>query len=195
MRKNTGTRVRVHALPQRSPLARRVQRVSPSGIRRFFEMVIGMEDILSLAVGEPDFVAPWRVREAAIFSLEEGDTSYTSNWGLLELRQAIAGKMRQDFGVDYDPRNQIVVTTGVSEGLDLAIRSVTDPGDEVLLVEPAYVSYAPTVHFAEGTPVPVAAPESRGFIPRAEDIRRAITPRTKAILLNYPNNPTGAVLG
>ncbi len=187
--------LRVKSLDLGNRVARRVREVPPSGIRRFFEMVIGMEDVLSLAVGEPDFATPWRVREAAIYSLERGDTSYTSNWGLLELREFIARQMEERFGAAYDPRKEVLVTTGVSEGLDLSLRAVLEPGEEILFPEPAYVSYGPNTVFAGGVPRSVVAEEHEGFVPRAEAIEAAAARGpVKALLLNYPNNPTGAAL-
>lgn len=178
----------------KNKIADRVNRVSPSGIRKFFELVIGVDDVLSLAVGEPDFVTPWRIREACIFALESGYTSYTSNWGLLELREMLSEKLKLDYGVEYDAETQILVTTGVSEGLDLAIRTVINPGDEVIVVEPAYVSYCPSVVFAGGTPIIVPTNERNGFRPSAKQIEGKITKKTKALILNYPNNPTGSVM-
>ncbi|MEM3087222.1 MAG: aminotransferase class I/II-fold pyridoxal phosphate-dependent enzyme [Halobacteria archaeon] len=188
--------LKVKSLHLGNRVARRVREVPPSGIRRFFEMVIGMEDVLSLAVGEPDFATPWRVREAAIYSLERGDTSYTSNWGLLELREAIARHMEEGYGATYDPKKEVLVTTGVSEGLDLTLRAVVEPGEEILYPEPAYVSYGPNTVFAGGVPRSVVAEEHEGFVPRAEALDAAAAKGpVKALLLNYPNNPTGAALG
>lgn len=187
--------LRVKPLHLGSRVARRVREVPPSGIRRFFEMVIGMEDVLSLAVGEPDFATPWRVREAAIYSLEQGSTSYTSNWGLLELREGIAQEMEERFGAAYDPQKEVLITTGVSEGLDLSLRALVEPGEEVLFPEPAYVSYGPNTIFAGGVPRSVVTEEHDGFVPRAEAIDAAAAKgAVKALLLNYPNNPTGAAL-
>lgn len=174
-------------------ISRRVNQVSPSGIRKFFELVIGVRDIISLAVGEPDFITPWRIREACMYSLEKGYTSYTSNWGLLELRELLSEKLESEYGTKYDPAKQILITSGVSEGLDLAIRSILNPGEEVIFIEPSYVSYLPDIIFAGGTPVPVPAREKDGFSPLPEKIEERTGEKTKAILLNYPNNPTGAV--
>jgi len=175
-------------------IAKRVQQIPSSGIRKFFEMVIGMDDVISLGVGEPDFVTPWPVREACIYSLEKGYTSYTSNWGLQELRDEIAHAIISDYGITYSPEDQILVTTGVSEAIDLAIRAITNPGDEVIVVEPCYVSYSPCVVFAGGKPVPVATDSSNHFKVTPEQIRDKITDKTKAVVLSYPNNPTGAVM-
>jgi aminotransferase len=171
-----------------------VQGVPPSGIRRFFDIVSQMEDVISLGVGEPDFVTPWRIREAAIYSLEKGFTTYTSNWGLLELRQAIATSLDRQYGVEYSPQNEVLITVGVSEGLDLALRAVLNPGDEVIIPEPCYVSYRPNTLFASGVPVTVPGRPEDGFAVRADAISAAITPRTRAILLNYPNNPVGSTI-
>jgi aminotransferase len=171
-----------------------VESVPPSGIRRFFDIVSQMEDVISLGVGEPDFVTPWRIREAAIYSIERGFTTYTSNYGLLELRQAIARHLDATYGVEYSPTNEVLVTVGVSEGLDLALRAILNPGDEVLIPEPCYVSYKPCTLFAGGTPIPVPGDAADGFTIRAATLEAAITPRTRAILINFPNNPTGATL-
>jgi len=179
---------------KRSRVAEVVQSIPPSGIRRFFDIVSQMEDVISLGVGEPDFVTPWRIREAAIYSLERGYTQYTSNWGLLELREEIARLLGRRYGVEYRPEGEVLVTVGVSEGLDLALRAILNPGDEVLIPEPCYVSYRPCTAFAGGVPVPIGSDASTGFRVRAEALEAAITPRTRAILINFPNNPTGATL-
>ncbi len=168
--------------------------VPASGIRRFFDLVAEMDDVISLGVGEPDFVTPWRIREAAIWSLEKGMTTYTSNYGLLELRIEIVKKMNERYGVEWDPRREVLVTVGVSEGLDTAFRAILNPGDEVLIPEPSYVSYAPCVAFAGGVPVPVPTRAESGFKTHASDVAARITPNTKAILLSYPTNPTGATM-
>ena len=152
-----------------------------------------MEDVISLGVGEPDFGTAWRVREAAIYGLERGRTTYTGNSGLVELRTAIAGALHKRYGLDYDPESEILVTVGVSEGLDLALRSLLDPGDEVLIPDPAYVAYPPCVSLAGGVPVWVPTTAEDGFVPRAAEIAARVTPRTRVLLLNYPGNPTGAV--
>ena len=175
-------------------ISRVVDSIPPSGIRRFFDIVAQMEDVVSLGVGEPDFVTPWRVREAAIYSIERGYTQYTSNWGLLELRQEIARLLDRTYGVEYRAEGEVLVTVGVSEGLDLAMRAILNPGDEVLIPEPCYVSYRPCVLFAGGVPAPVGSDASTGFRVRVDALEGAITPRTRAILLNFPNNPTGATL-
>ncbi|MCZ7394644.1 MAG: aminotransferase class I/II-fold pyridoxal phosphate-dependent enzyme [Candidatus Methanoperedens sp.] len=173
----------------------RVKNIPPSGIRKFFDLVLEMDGVISLGVGEPDFVTPWHIREACIYSLEKGFTSYTSNYGLLELRELISECYRKDYNVDYNPRNEILVTTGVSEAADLAFRAVTNPGDEVIIPEPCYVSYKPSVSLAGGKPVPVPTYEEDEFRVTADQIKKSITAKTKALVLSYPNNPTGAVMG
>jgi aminotransferase len=173
----------------------RVSAVPPSGIRKFFDMVIGMDDVISLGVGEPDFVTPWHIREACIYSLEKGFTSYTSNAGLLELREAVSDSFHRDYGVNYDPDTQVLVTTGVSEAADLALRAVVNPGDEVIVHEPSYVSYKPGIVFSGGTPVTVSTTRENEFRLAGAHLEDAVTPKTKAIILSYPNNPTGAVMG
>ncbi len=175
------------------PLSQAVASVPPSGIRRFFDIAAQMEDCISLGVGEPDFVTPWHIREAAIWAIEKGFTTYTSNYGLFTLRQRIAAHLRNRYGVQYAPENEILVTVGVSEGLDIAMRALLNPGDEVVFFEPSYVSYAPCVLFAGGKPVAAPTDYRNGFQPGVEQLREAITPRTKAILLCYPSNPTGTV--
>jgi aminotransferase len=177
-----------------SMISRRVKSLSPSGIRKFFDLLTTMDDVISLGVGEPDFVTPWRIREAAIYSIEKGYTMYTSNYGLMELRQEISGYMSKRAGLSYDPANQVLVTVGVSQALDLAMRAILDPGDEVIIPEPTYVSYMPCVTLAGGVPVTVPTHMENGFRVRPEDIEARVTGRTKAILIGYPNNPTGAVM-
>ena len=174
-------------------LARSVEAIPPSGIRKLFDVVAQMDDVVSLGVGEPDFGTAWRVREAAIYGLERGRTSYTGNSGLLELRQAVAAHLRRRHGLGYEPEGEILISVGVSEALDLAMRALLDPGDEVIVPEPCYVAYQPCVALAGGVPVAVGTTAAEGFVPSAEALRAAIGPRTRAILLNYPGNPTGAV--
>lgn len=175
-------------------LCQRVRAVPPSGIRKFFDVVSEMKDAISLGVGEPDFDTPWIINDAAIYSLRQGKTHYTGNAGLPELREKIADYMERRFHVQYDPRKEIFVTIGASEGIDAAFRTLLEPGDEVLLPDPSYVSYGPGVIFAGGVPVPVATKEEDEFRLTPEALRTAITPRTKALVLPYPNNPTGAVM-
>lgn len=168
--------------------------VPKSGIRKFFDVAATMPGAISLGVGEPDFITPYHIRDAAINSLLDGETQYTSNWGLLSLREEIAHYMAGRYQVRYDPKNEILVTVGASEGIDLSLRVLLCPGDEVLIPEPSYVSYAPCVIFTGGKPVPMPTHEADAFALRPEAIEAAVTPRTKAIILPYPNNPTGAIL-
>ena len=181
-------------LAKRSLTGDRVGRLPASGIRRFFDLAAGTAGVISLGVGEPDFVTPDAFRAAAVRSIDEGKTQYTSNYGLLALREAIAAHTSEHRGVDYDPKGEILVTVGVSEAVDLALRATLNDGDEVILADPSYVAYLPAVILAGGIPVPVATHEDTDFRLLPEDVRRAITPRTRAILLGFPNNPTGAVL-
>lgn len=175
-------------------LASNLADVPRSGIRDFFDIVSQMDDVISLGIGEPDFVTPWHIRESAIYALERGATSYTSNLGLPKLRKAIAEYLQKPFGVRYNPENEILITVGVSEALDLAIRAITNPGDEIIYHEPCYVSYRPLITFAHGVPVTIETDESTGFRITREALEAAITPKTKALILNYPNNPTGGAL-
>lgn len=168
--------------------------VPPSGIRRFFDLAATMKDTISLGVGEPDFVTPYHIRNAAINSLLDGETQYTPNRGLLPLRQEISRYLEERFGTPYDPETDIVVTVGASESIDIALRALVAAGDEVLVPEPSYVSYSPSVVFAGGTPVGVKTDQSNGFRLTAESVRAAITSRTKALILPYPNNPTGGIM-
>ncbi|MCX9085614.1 MAG: aminotransferase class I/II-fold pyridoxal phosphate-dependent enzyme [Candidatus Methanoperedens sp.] len=175
-------------------VATTVKNIPPSGIRKFFDLVLEMEGVISLGVGEPDFVTPWHIREACIYSLEKGFTTYTSNLGLLELREWISKSFKNDYKVDYDPKNQVLVTTGVSEAADLAFRAVINPCDEVIIPEPCYVSYKPSVSMAGGKPVPVPTFRENEFRVTCEQIQKSITRKTKALVLSYPNNPTGAIM-
>ena len=175
------------------PISEIVQSIPASGIRAFFDIVSQMDDVLSLGVGEPDFDTPWHATEAAIYSLERGRTHYTSNYGILELRSAISCYFREREGLDYDPDNQVLITVGVSEGMDLAMRAILNPGDEVIVPEPCYVSYKPCVQFAGGVPVVVPSYAENAFSVAPDQIEAAITDKTKAILISYPTNPTGAV--
>ncbi|MEW6303581.1 MAG: aminotransferase class I/II-fold pyridoxal phosphate-dependent enzyme [Verrucomicrobiota bacterium] len=175
-------------------VAQHVASIPRSGIREFFDIVQGQADVISLGVGEPDFVTPWHIREAAIYAMERGKTSYTSNLGLLTLREAISQYVERKFGVSYDPRKQILVAVGVSEALDIALRAVLNPGDEVLYHEPCYVSYSPSVTLTHGVPVAVSCTAENGFALTAGAIERAITPRSKVLMLNFPTNPTGGTM-
>ncbi|UZJ77657.1 aminotransferase [Fictibacillus sp. KU28468] len=175
-------------------LSNNVQAIQPSGIRRFFDLASSMENVISLGVGEPDFVTPWNVIEASYHSLEQGYTAYTANAGLLDLRKEISRYMRRRFGVTYSAEDEMVVTVGASQAIDIALRAVVNPGEEVIVVEPSFVSYAPTVTLAGGVPVPVHTYSKDEFKLQPEHIEAAVTERTKAILLCSPNNPTGTVL-
>ncbi|MGQ0607750.1 MAG: pyridoxal phosphate-dependent aminotransferase [Chloroflexota bacterium] len=172
----------------------RVRAMPPSGIRRFFDMLAEMKDVISLTIGEPDFTTPEPITRAAIDSLEAGETHYTANGGMLELRELIAASLLGRYGVTYDPRTELIITVGASEGVDASLRATINPGDEVIYHEPCFVAYAPCIELAGGVAVPVSTTEATDFRVTADMIERAITPRTKAIFLGYPNNPTGAVL-
>ena len=175
-------------------LSKQVKNIPRSGIRDFFELVLGRDDVISLGVGEPDFSTPWHIREAAIYSLEKGETSYTSNLGLEKLRVSISDYVSQCFGVDYDSGSEVLVTVGVSEALDLACRALLNPGDEVLYHEPCYVSYDPSIRLAYGVPVPVSATVEDEFSVKAEEIDNLVTSNTRILILNFPTNQTGAVM-
>ncbi len=179
---------------KRELLSQRVQLVKPSGIRKFFDIINTMPNVISLGVGEPDFVTPEHIRQAGIRSIEQGHTRYTSNFGMLELRQEIAAMLQRRYGLSYDPVKQLLVTVGVSEGVDLAMRTLIDPGDEVISPDPGYVAYEADIIISGGVPVPVPTYAEFDFGVRAAEIAAAITPRTKMILLGSPNNPTGAVI-
>ncbi|HOW35436.1 MAG TPA: aminotransferase class I/II-fold pyridoxal phosphate-dependent enzyme [Candidatus Omnitrophota bacterium] len=172
-------------------ISKKVEQLAPSGIRAFFDLVLGMKEVISLGVGEPDFVTPWHIREEAIYALEKGYTSYTSNKGMIELRKEIARFLERRFGLSYDPENEILVTIGVSEAVDLAMRTILNPGEKVLIPQPSYVSYGPTVDLAGGKPVFLETDIKSGFKITAKQIDRAFTPGTKALMINYPANPTG----
>ena len=172
----------------------RVRAMPPSGIRRFFDMLAEMKDVISLTIGEPDFTTPEPITRAAVESLEAGETHYTANGGMLALRELIATNLRERYGVAYDPRTELVITVGASEGVDASLRATINPGDEVIYHEPCFVAYAPCIQLAGGVAVPVSTTGATDFRVTAEMIERAVTPRTKAIFLGYPNNPTGAVL-
>lgn len=171
-----------------------VSRLKPSGIRRFFDLAASMEGVISLGVGEPDFITPWSVREACILSLEQGYTSYTANAGLWELRKEISDYLARRFEVLYDPANEIIVTVGASQALDVSLRAILNPGDEVIVVEPSFVSYAPLVSLAGGVPIPIQTSGKHQFKLQPEQIEQVVTPKTKALIICSPNNPTGTVL-
>lgn len=175
-------------------IADHVKEIPRSGIRDFFEVVQTMADVVSLGIGEPDFVTPWNIREAAIYSLEKGRTGYTSNLGLPRLRRAISNYVDEHFDVRYDSHSEILVSVGVSEAIDLALRALLNPGDEVIYHEPCYVSYSPSIALAYGVPVAVATTGEDHFVLRAAAIAEKITPRTKVLMLNFPTNPTGATM-
>jgi len=177
-----------------SRIAEHVRNIPRSGIRDFFEIVQSMKEVISLGIGEPDFVTPWHIRESAIYSLEKGRTGYTSNLGAPRLRRAIAAYVENHFSVGYNPHDEIIVTVGVSEAIDLALRALLNPGDEVLHHEPCYVSYSPSILLAGGVPVAVATRAEDEFTLRAADLEKAITPKTRVLMLNFPTNPTGAVM-
>ncbi len=179
---------------KREVLSQRVQQVKPSGIRKFFDIINTMPDVISLGVGEPDYVTPVHIRQAGIRSIELGHTHYTSNYGLLELREELAATLQRRYGLNYDPKTELLITVGVSEGVDLTMRALIDPGDEVICLDPGYVAYQADIVFAGGVVVPVPAYAGNDFAVRASDIAAAIIPRTKVILLGNPNNPTGAVI-
>jgi aminotransferase len=193
MPRQEGVRLFMDTL-KREVLSQRVRQVKPSGIRKFFDIINTMPDVISLGVGEPDFVTPEHIRQAGIRSIELGHTRYTSNYGLLELREEIAAMLHRRYGLVYDPRTEILVTVGVSEGVDLAMRTIIDPGDEVISPDPGYVAYEADIVFAGGVPVTVPTYARYDFGVQADEIAAAITPRTKMILIGNPNNPTGAVV-
>ena len=175
-------------------LSDRVQAMKPSGIRKFFDLAATMKDVISLGVGEPDFETPWQVRRAGIVSLENGRTFYTSNWGLQQLRDEIANLAFRRYGLQYDPHDEVLVTVGGSEAIDNALRALISTGDEVLIPEPCFVCYTPLTQLAGGVPVIIPTVAEEGFKLTPERLRAAITPRTKALVLPYPNNPTGAIM-
>lgn len=181
--------------PTRSRIARAVEAIPPSGIRAFFDLVIGRDDVISLGVGEPDFVTPWRVRESSMYHISRGETCYTSNAGLLSLRKVISHYLASRFSVTTDPETEVLITVGASEAIDVALRAILNPGDEVIIWEPCFVCYAPLVSIAGGKPVMMTANGEEGFRFDIEHLKTLITPKTKAIFINYPNNPTGATIG
>jgi len=178
----------------RNFVSERANKIPPSGIRKFFDLALTMENVISLGVGEPDFRTPWNICESSIYSIEQGTTSYTSNKGLPSLRDALSRYLGQHYNLPYTSSDEIIITSGVSEGLDIAIRSVIDPGDEVAIAQPSYVSYAPCVTLSGGKPVPVRCTEEDHFKLNPDTLQEQITPKTKALIINFPNNPTGAVM-
>lgn len=178
----------------RNPLSERIVTIQPSGIRKFFDIVSEMEDAISLGVGEPDFDTPWHIRDEGIYALEKGRTFYTSNSGLMDLRTEIANYLKRKLDVTYDPAKEIMVTVGGSEAIDIAMRAMLDPGDEVLIPQPSYVSYLPCAILANGVPVIIELKAENEFRLTAEELEAAITPKTKLLVLPFPNNPTGAVM-
>ena len=178
----------------RNFVSKHIAELPKSGIRAFFDLVTRMDDVISLGVGEPDFTTPWTIRESGIYSIERGRTSYTSNLGMPSLRKAICNYVQRNYHVDYDSRNECIVTVGVSEAVDLVIRTITEPGDEIIYSEPCYVSYPSEIKMAHGVPVPVTTRKENLFALDPADVEKAITPKTKAILINFPCNPTGAVM-
>ena len=180
---------------KRDFIADHVRGIPRSGIRDFFDIVQSMDNVVSLGIGEPGFVTPWHIREAAIYALERGHTNYTSNYGLIKLRRAITAYLQEHFHVEYDPNTEVLVTVGVSEALDIALRAIMNPGDEILYHEPCYVSYHPSIQLAHGVGKAISTRAENKFLVTAAEIAKAITPRTKAVLLSFPTNPTGATLG
>ena len=175
-------------------ISERAQVIPPSGIRKFFDLVLTMQDVVSLGVGEPDFSTPWNICESSIYSIEQGMTSYTSNKGLQSLREALSRYLDRHYHLTYDSEDEIVITSGVSEALDIAIRAIVNPGDEVLIAQPSYVSYAPCVTLAGGVPVPVECTEDDRFRLNPETLKEKVTKKSKALMINFPNNPTGGVM-
>lgn len=178
----------------RNPLSQKVMSIQPSGIRKFFDIASEMEDVVSLGVGEPDFDTPWHIRDEGIYSLEKGRTFYTSNSGLKPLREEISRYLNRRYHLNYDPLHEILVTVGGSEGIDIALRAMLDPGDEVLIPQPCYVSYLPCVTLADGIPVTIELKEENEFRLTKEELLEKITDKTKILVLPFPNNPTGAVM-
>lgn len=178
----------------RNPLSKTIEQIKPSGIRKFFDIVSEMPNAISLGVGEPDFDTPWHIREEGIYSLEKGKTFYTSNSGLLELREEICKWYKRKYDVDYDYKTETLMTVGGSEGIDVALRAMLDPGDEVIIPEPCYVSYVPCVELAGGVPVTISLKNENQFRLTPDELLEAITDKTKILILSFPNNPTGAIM-
>ena len=175
-------------------LNRKLDMISPSGIRKFFDLLFSLDGVVSLGIGEPDFITPRHIRDAATYALEKGYTMYSSNYGLLELRQELAQHLKSHYNVGYDPEHEILITVGTSQGLDLALRATINPGDEVIIPDPCYVAYSPCIVLAGGVPVPVLTGIENNFAIKASDIEAQITRKTKTILIGYPSNPTGAIV-
>ncbi len=175
-------------------ISARAQGIPPSGIRKFFDLVLTMQDVISLGVGEPDFSTPWNICESSIYSIEQGSTSYTSNKGLQSLREALSRYLHVHYHLTYDSEDEIIITSGVSEALDISIRAITDTGDEILIAQPSYVSYAPCVSLAGGVPIPVECTGKDRFKLNPDTLAEKITRKSKALIINFPNNPTGAVM-
>ncbi|MDD4164280.1 MAG: aminotransferase class I/II-fold pyridoxal phosphate-dependent enzyme [Eubacteriales bacterium] len=175
-------------------LSEKIVDIKPSGIRKFFDILDEMKDVVSLTVGQPDFITPWHIRQAGIKSLEEGKTYYTSNNGIIEMREEIAKYQSRRFGLEYDPKTEIIVTVGGSEAIDLAIRTLVNKGDEVIVPEPCFVCYSPLITLSGGVPIPICLKKENAFKLTADELRNAITSRTKALILPFPNNPTGACM-
>ncbi|MBD5494924.1 MAG: aminotransferase class I/II-fold pyridoxal phosphate-dependent enzyme [Lachnospiraceae bacterium] len=178
----------------RNPLADKVVEIKPSGIRKFFDIVSEMDDVISLSIGEPDFDTPWHIRDEGIYSLEKGRTFYTSNAGLKELKEEICHYLKRKHGVEYNPKNEVFVTVGGSEGIDAALRAMLNPGEEVLIPQPSYVSYEPCAILAGGVPVIIELKAEHEFRLTAQELENAITDKTKILILPFPNNPTGAIM-
>ncbi len=178
----------------RSFISERAAAIPPSGIRKFFDLVLTMKDVISLGVGEPDFRTPWNICESGIYSIEQGGTHYSSNRGIQPLREALSTNLAKRYALTYNSESEMIITSGVSEGLDIAIRAVVDPGDEILIAQPSYVSYAPCVALAGGVPVPVECTEKDHFRLNPDALQEKITKKSKALIINFPNNPTGAVM-
>ncbi len=188
------TRTKTHKRHHLSLLSQRVSDIAPSGIRKFFDLLASMDGVISLGIGEPDYPTPYHIRESAIASIEKGYTMYTSNLGMPELRHELSGYLNQKYNLKYNPDNQILITVGVSEAMDLAARALLNPGDEVLIPDPCYVSYSPCVVLAGGCPVMIPTSQENNFEVSAEAVESLITNKTKAIILGYPANPTGTVM-
>ncbi len=178
----------------RNPLNEVIQTIKPSGIRKFFDIVYEMKDAISLGVGEPDFETPWRIRDEAIYSLEQGKTFYTSNAGLMELKESISKYLNRKYDISYDPKNEMMITVGGSEAIDISLRVMLSPGDEVLIPQPSYVAYTPCTILAGGVPVTIELKEEDNFRLKPEQILEKITDKTKVLILPFPNNPTGAIM-